>query len=77
MAAMRPGDDFDERRFAGAVLPEQRVDFASAQIKGNPLECANGLKRLCNLAKLEERRGSWHLVEIVCRLEFVLSVGGP
>ena len=57
---MRPGDDFDERRFAGAVLPEQGMDFASVQVKGNPLQCANGLKRLRNLAKLEEWRGSLH-----------------
>ena len=25
---------------------------------------------ICNLAQLEERRGSLHLMEIVCHLEF-------
>ena len=36
--AIEAGDDFDERRFAGAVLAHQRMDFARLQIERDAVQ---------------------------------------
>ena len=41
-----PGEDFDERRLAGAILAEQREDFPAMHCERGALERARACKRL-------------------------------
>src|SRR6202453_4823330 len=47
--------DFDQRRFAGAVLAEQRVDLASRHRKRYVVERADARERVLEIAHLEQR----------------------
>ena len=51
------GHDLDQRRFARAVLAEQRVDLARADVERNARERAHAGKRFLDLAHLEQRSG--------------------
>ena len=50
------GDDFDQRRLAGAVLAEQRMDFAGIKRKRNVLQRLRGVEPLGDAADIENRR---------------------
>ena len=54
---MSAGNDFDERRFTGAILAEQSMHLAAVEIERHAPERANGLERLCDVFELEEGRG--------------------
>ena len=43
---MHAGDDLDQRRFAGAVLAEQRMDLARAHVEVDVLERSDAGERL-------------------------------
>ena len=53
---MHAGDDLDERRFAGAVLAEQGVNFAGMQRKRDVFERLSGVEALGDAANLQDRR---------------------
>ena len=60
LAAVRPmraGDEFDERRFACAIFPEQRVDFSRLQIEGDTFQRAYGAESLADTCQLQEGSG--------------------
>ena len=53
---MHAGDDLDERRLAGAVLAEQRVNFAGMKGERDILERLGGVEALGDAADLQDRR---------------------
>ena len=52
---VRAGDDLDERGFARAVLPEQRMHLARAQVERHALERAHRAERFGDGRELEKR----------------------
>ena len=50
------GEHFDERRFAGAILTDDRVDFACLEFEINGLEGVCGAEALVELLENEKRR---------------------
>ena len=59
LALVRPidaGDDLDQRRFAGAVLAEQRVDRAAAHRQRHVLQRQHAGEGLLNPARLQAER---------------------
>ena len=53
---MDPGDALDERRLAGAVVPDERHDLAGAHLEVDVREGLHGPERLREVADLEEWR---------------------
>ena len=49
-------DDLHQRRFAGAILAEQRDDLAGADVEVDAAERVNTRKALLNRPELEQRR---------------------
>ena len=45
------GDDLDQRRLAGAVLAEQRMHLAGADVEADPVQRAHAGKRLGDLVE--------------------------
>ncbi len=61
IGALRAGHDLDERRFAGAVLPDERVDLPGAQVEGHAAQGAHAGERLADAAGFEQKgRGVGH-----------------
>src|SRR5688572_18353278 len=58
--AIGAAQNLHERRFAGAVLAEEHVDFASVERQVDPIERHDARKRLADAAHLENRRGAVH-----------------
>ena len=56
VGAIDAGDDLDQRRFAGAVLAEQRVDRAAAHRQRYVLQRLHAGEGLLNPARLEAER---------------------
>ena len=48
------GDDLDQGRFAGAVLADERVDLAGAEVERHALERAEAGEGLANGASVEK-----------------------
>src|SRR5581483_11423434 len=46
---VRPGDDFDQGAFAGAVLSDQRVNLARHEVKRDPRQRMDPAERLLNV----------------------------
>ena len=53
---MHAGDDLDQRRFAGAVLAEQGVNFAGMKRKRDVVERLRGVEALGDAANIQDRR---------------------
>jgi hypothetical protein len=51
---VHPGHDLDERRLAGAVLPDEGVHLAGQQVEGHVLESDDTDEPLRDVAYLEE-----------------------
>ena len=49
------GDDLDERRLAGAVFAEERVDLAGAEVEGDVVQHADAGEGLGDAADRDER----------------------
>ena len=49
------GEEFDQRRFAGAVLAEKGVDFAGPQVEVDAAKGLNRSKTLFDPAQFDER----------------------
>ena len=62
------GEHFDERRFAGAILTDDRVDFACLEFEINGLEGVCGAEALVELLKNEKRSALLAIVATLLRL---------
>ena len=51
------GDDLDERRLAGAVLADERVDFAGAEVERHAFERAHAREGLADRSRVEKKAG--------------------
>ena len=58
VGGLRPRQDFQQRRFARAVLAEQRVNLAFRDFEVDPLEGANARELLADAGHLEDGRRS-------------------
>ena len=56
-----PGHDFDQRRFTGTILTQQRVYFASPYIELHILECFDARKGFADTAQLNDW---WHETDL-------------
>jgi hypothetical protein len=56
VAREHAGDQLDQGGFAGAILAEQRMDFAGTERKVDALQCAQRAKTLGDSANLQQRR---------------------
>ena len=56
VVAVDAGDALDERRLAGAVVPDERHDLAVAHLEVDVREGLHGAERLREVADLEEWR---------------------
>ena len=58
IGALEPVDNVHEGGFAGAVLPEKRVNLTGVQEKVDPAQCMHGAEALVDSGKLQQRRHS-------------------
>ena len=57
----RAGDDGHQRALAGAVLAEQDVSLAGAQVEIDPAQGANAAEPLLDAGEPQQRLGHWTL----------------
>ena len=56
----RPGQNFHQRAFAGAIAADQPVNFAAAQCELDPIQGGFAAKAFANAAAFQKRcRGGW------------------
>ena len=54
VARVGAGKDLDERGLAGAVRPDEGVDFPLVKAEADPPECRDAVKRFSDVVELEE-----------------------
>ena len=57
IARIGAGENLDQRRFAGAVMADQRHDFAGMKIDRHPIDGVNAAEGERNVAHLDKRSG--------------------
>src|SRR4026209_1345068 len=57
VSALGTGHDLDQGGFPGAVLADQRVHFARAEVERHAIEGAKSSKGLADIASVEEQSG--------------------